>query len=54
MPDFELVAMGGTFDIIHKGHIELLSKAFSISSNHVIIGLTSDELAVKKRKKNFE
>ena len=41
--------MGGTFDIIHKGHLTLLSNAFGIS-NKVIIGLTSDELAEKKGK----
>lgn len=50
MKKFNLVAMGGTFDIIHKGHITLLSEAFSISFK-VIIGLTSDELAFKKGKK---
>lgn len=50
MSQFNLVAMGGTFDIIHKGHLTLLSKAFSISSK-VIIGLTSDELAKRKGKK---
>jgi pantetheine-phosphate adenylyltransferase len=50
MPQFGIVALGGTFDIIHKGHIELLSKAFSISS-HVIIGLTGDELAKKMGKR---
>ena len=50
MAKYELVATGGTFDIIHKGHIELLKKAFDISST-VIIGLTSDELAEKKGKK---
>ena len=50
MTKFDLVAMGGTFDIIHKGHLTLLSGAFSISSK-VIIGLTSDELAAKKGKK---
>jgi pantetheine-phosphate adenylyltransferase len=44
--------MGGTFDIIHKGHLTLLAKAFSISSN-VIIGLTSDELAEKRGKKTL-
>jgi pantetheine-phosphate adenylyltransferase len=50
MAKFDLVATGGTFDIIHKGHIELLKKAFEISST-VVIGLTSDELAEKKGKK---
>jgi pantetheine-phosphate adenylyltransferase len=50
MPQFRIVALGGTFDIIHKGHIELLNKAFSISS-HVIIGLTGDELAKKMGKR---
>jgi len=49
MSEFSLIAMGGTFDIIHKGHLTLLSNAFEIS-NKVIIGLTSDELAVKKGK----
>jgi len=47
---YDLVALGGTFDIVHKGHIQLLSKAFSVSSR-VIIGLTSDSLAAKRGKK---
>ena len=50
MAKYETVALGGTFDIIHKGHVALLSEAFSISS-HAIIGLTGDELALKKNKK---
>jgi len=49
MESFDLVAMGGTFDIIHSGHMALLDKAFSISSK-VIIGLSSDQLAEKKGK----
>lgn len=50
MTKFDLVALGGTFDIIHKGHITLLKQAFTISSK-VIIGLTSDELAMRRGKK---
>ncbi len=50
MKKFDLVAMGGTFDVIHKGHTTLLSDAFSISTK-VIIGLTSDEMALRKGKK---
>jgi len=49
MSKFSLIATGGTFDIIHRGHLTLLSNAFAISDK-VIIGLTSDELAEKKGK----
>ena len=49
MESFDLVAMGGTFDVIHSGHMALLKKAFSISSK-VIIGLSSDQLAVERGK----
>jgi len=49
MSEFSLIATGGTFDIIHRGHLTLLSDAFAISEK-VIIGLTSDELAEKKGK----
>jgi len=49
MEQFDVVAMGGTFDLIHNGHMALLNKSFSISSN-VIIGLSSDQLAAKRGK----
>jgi len=49
MSKFSLIAMGGTFDIIHRGHLTLLSTAFDISEK-VIIGLTSDEFVEKKGK----
>ena len=48
--------MGGTFDIIHVGHLTLIEKASSISGR-TIIGLTSDSFAAKNGKNltnNFE
>ena len=36
------MALGGTFDIIHIGHLKLLKKAFDIGDS-VVIGVTSDE-----------
>ncbi len=50
MRKYDLVALGGTFDIVHKGHLKLISTAFE-NSNKIIIGLTSDEFAIKKGKK---
>ena len=47
MKKYKLVALGGTFDILHRGHLELLRKGFGISYK-VIIGLTSDEMATRK------
>jgi len=49
MSRFSLIAMGGTFDIIHKGHLTLLANASEISDK-VIIGLTSDEFVEKNGK----
>ena len=53
---FTLTALGGTFDILHVGHIELIQRAVSISEK-IIIGLTSDSFISKNGKKiinNFE
>ena len=50
MRRYEAVATGGTFDIIHKGHRELLGRAFAIS-DAVVIGLTSDEMLAARAAK---
>jgi pantetheine-phosphate adenylyltransferase len=49
---FKTVAVGGTFDKLHKGHEFLLLKAFEIGEK-VLVGLTSDAFAEKlRREKN--
>lgn len=47
---FDIVATGGTFDIVHKGHYMLLQKAFEVG-RQVIIGVSSDNYATLKKKK---
>ncbi len=49
---FKTVVVGGTFDEFHKGHKTLLMRAFEVG-NHVIIGLSTNDLA-RKLKKNHE
>ena len=46
---FEAVAVGGTFDELHRGHRVLLKKAFEVG-DRVLIGLSSDEFARELRK----
>jgi pantetheine-phosphate adenylyltransferase len=41
------VALGGTFDPVHDGHLALFKRAFE--TGDVTVGLTSDELAPKTR-----
>ncbi len=44
------VAVGGTFDPIHDGHIDLLRRAFELGKDgEVVIGLTSNEMAQSTR-----
>ena len=42
MREFKKVAVGGTFDELHRGHKVLLEKAFEIG-DRVLIGLCGDE-----------
>ena len=46
MKKFRKVAVGGTFDELHKGHKILLMKAFEVGE-HVLIGLCTDEFVEK-------
>jgi cytidyltransferase-like protein len=46
---YRVVATGGTFDHMHKGHKALLSKSFE-AGKKVVIGVTSDEFAAKHGK----
>src|SRR2546422_6561970 len=48
---YQLVALGGTFDLLHAGHRHLLSEAFKLGDT-VLIGVTSDQLVATLHKKH--
>jgi len=44
-----LISVGGTFDVFHKGHSLLLEEAFKVG-DRVVIGITTDEFAKNLKK----
>jgi cytidyltransferase-like protein len=46
---YKMVATGGTFDHLHRGHIALLARSFD-AGDAVVIGVTSDAFALKEGK----
>ncbi|KAK8823622.1 hypothetical protein WA577_002541, partial [Blastocystis sp. JDR] len=49
---FKTVCVGGTFDRLHPGHRILLTLA-SLVCDHLVIGLTTDEMLQKKDKREL-
>jgi pantetheine-phosphate adenylyltransferase len=49
MKKFDKVAVGGTFDELHRGHKTLINKAFEIGEK-VVIGLSTDEFVSRMGK----
>ena len=46
MKKYARIAVGGTFDILHKGHEKLINETFKLA-DEVFVGLTSDKFAEK-------
>ncbi len=42
----------GTYDLLHRGHVNLLKRAKAMG-DHLVVGLSSDEFNAIKNKKSF-
>ncbi|QLG72955.1 hypothetical protein HG535_0E00390 [Zygotorulaspora mrakii] len=51
--EYAVSALGGTFDHIHDGHKILLSIASFITSTRIIVGVTHQDLLLKKKYKEY-
>lgn len=47
----KLVSVGGTFDVMHKGHWFLLEETFNVG-DQAVIGITTDEFAATLKKEH--
>lgn len=43
--------MGGTFDVLHRGHEALLERAFEVGDEEVFVGVTTDRFANEHRER---
>ncbi len=50
---FRKVAVGGTFDRLHPGHMELLRTAVEVGEK-VVVGVTTDDFVEKMKKNGVE
>lgn len=47
----KLVSVGGTFDVLHKGHWFLLEETFNVG-DRAVVGVTTDEFAATLKKEH--
>lgn len=49
LPQYRVIALGGTFDHLHVGHKILLSMAALCATSKIIVGVTDDSMLTKKK-----